>query len=84
MSIREQFEARGELGPSSNPPHRFRVGRLLVQWQVAKDCWAVLDDKGVLHNYWLHLGSLETIDGLKGWKLVLWRFALLLGWKGEN
>lgn len=84
MSVRAQFQAQGKLAPCPNPARRFRLGRLLVQWQRAKDGWCVLDDAGVLHNYGLHLGSIETVDGLKGWKLVVWKFSLFLGWRGED
>lgn len=84
MSARAQFQAQGKLVPCPNPVRRFRLGRLIGHFQWAKDKWCVLDEVGVLHTYWLHLGSIETVDGLKGWNLVVWKFALLLGWHGED
>ena len=84
MSARERFQTQGKLLPCPNPARRFRLGRLIVQCQLAKDGWCVLDDRGVLHNYGLHLGSIETVDGLKGWKLVVWKFSLLFGMSINN
>ena len=79
MSAREQFQAQGKLVPCPNPVRSFRLGRLIWRFQWAKNKWCVLDEVGLLHSYWLHLGSIETVDGVKGWKLVVWKFSLLFG-----
>lgn len=79
MSAREEFEKQGKLYPCPNPSHPFRVGRLIGQWRWAKDCWSTLSESGTLHNHFLVIDSVDTVDGLKAYQLVIWKFSLMVG-----
>lgn len=78
---RAAFVKAGRLTQCPNPPHDFTVGRLMGSWRWGADnCWSSLSDDGHLTNYGLHLGTVETPDGLKAFRFMLGRFSFIAAW----
>jgi len=80
-SFKEQWRAKGEMTNSPNSPHEFQIGRLLVQWQFAKDSWASVNEEGILYEYIFLFCRVKTLSGVCARKLVVGRFSLLFGLK---
>jgi hypothetical protein len=79
MTARQQFEQQGKLYPCPNKEHRFKLWRVVGQWQWAQDRWSTLTDAGVLQNDFLRIGAIETTDGIKAYSVVVWKLSLMFG-----
>lgn len=75
---RKAWKERGELYPCPNPSHPFQIGRLMGQWQWANDCWSSVSATGVMSNYGLCFCTLNTLNGVKVYKIIVWRLSVLL------
>lgn len=78
---REHFEASGRLYKCPNPLHRFSIGRLVGAVQWAKESWCHMKDNGNLMTVWLGVSRIEAPDGLWIVEVVLWRLAVVIGWR---
>lgn len=68
---RQLWRERGDLFDCPNPPHSFSVGPMIGQWRWADTCWSSISVNGEMSNYGLCLCTVNTLDGLKGYKLVI-------------
>lgn len=78
---RQHFEAMGRLYPCPNPPHEFSLGRLIGQWQWAKESWGHIDDSGNLVTVFAGITVVETPDGLNLLMITLWKLCVMVGLK---
>lgn len=79
LEAREEWKARGKLYSCPNPTHDFEVGRLMGQWTMADDCWSTVTGDGNLRNDFFKIGTVHTLDGYKGYQLILWKFNIIFG-----
>lgn len=77
MSFRDKWRERGALYDCPNPPHAFKIGRWVGEWRWASDCWSSVSETGVMSNYGLCLCTLNTLDGITAYKLVIWRLSVM-------
>jgi hypothetical protein len=78
-AARKAFEAKGMLYQCPNKPHDFQVGRLVGTWSWAKDCWSTLTASGHLQNNFLLIGTTHHVDGMRIYKVIVWKFSLMFG-----
>lgn len=78
---REHFEAVGKLYPCPNPRHEFSIGRMIGQWQWAKEAWSHMNDTGNLVTTWLGVSKTETPDGLCLVSVTIWKLCVIAGMK---
>lgn len=76
---RAHFRAKGALTDCPNPRHAFRIGRLMGYWRWARDSWELLAADGELHRFSLHLGSVETTDGIRARLLIVGKLYVIFG-----
>jgi len=76
---REFWASKGKLYPRPNHPHDFKIGRIMGYWQWADDCWSYIDSSGSMQNFLFHVGTVENKNGTKVYKLILWKFILMIG-----
>ena len=73
------WKAKGKLYPCPNPTHDFQIGRLMGQWTWAKDSWSEVNSNGNLQTNFIRIGYLETLEGLKGYNMILWKLNIIFG-----
>ena len=76
---RQAWKDKGELDPCPNPPHYFKIGRLIGQWQWAADCWSTVTASGTMHNYGLCVCTVNTLDGYKALQIIVGKLSVMLG-----
>lgn len=79
MTPREHFESIGRLYKCPNPSHDFELGRVIGTWHWASECWSDLTERGTLVTHLFDVGTIESVSGGKGVRIVIWRFMLLVG-----
>lgn len=82
MSYRDKWREVGELFDCPNPAHEFKFGRVVGYWQWAKSCWSNVSEVGTMTNYGLCLCTLNSLDGIKAYKVVVWRLSIIFAFKG--
>ena len=67
-----------DLKPCKNPPHAFRIWRLLGEWIWAGDCWSQLVGQ---HLQTMHVSfhSICCVNGTKAYSIVIWRLKIIWG-----
>lgn len=77
--FKRQWQERGDLFDCPNPPHEFSIGPLIGQWRWASSCWSSISVTGTMANYGLCLCTINTLDGHRAYKLVIWRLSVIFG-----
>ena len=77
---RRHFTEKNRITKCKNEAHHFKLGRMMGYWQWATDApWVGLDEGGNLVSYWLHFGTVETQDDLKGYKIIIGKLIVMFG-----
>lgn len=79
QTARQYFVDKGYLTKSPHPSHKFDIGRLIGEWQMAKDSWVHLDDSGKIHHHIFTVEIQETTDNLRLLNIVIWRLKIVMG-----
>lgn len=83
-NYRQLWKDRGELFDCPNPPHTFSLGSLIGQWRWAASSWSSVNVNGDMSNYGLCLCTINTLDGLRAYKLVIWRLSIIVALASEG
>ena len=73
----QQWKDRGKLYPCPLPAYSFKIGRLNGEWRRAQNCWSEVSAAGIMHNYALGVYSVNTLTGLKAWKVIIWKLSMI-------
>lgn len=81
MTPREHFEKTGKLNSRLRKGLSFRLRSMMGNVGFSSDArgWSSLGENGVLMNHWLHVGSAESVEGLKIYEFVFWRLYVIFG-----
>lgn len=75
------YEARKyfDVKPCTNPPHPFKIGRMVGQWCIANDTWITITDKGREMTHWVRFGKMRDQDDATIYEIVIWKLSIMWG-----
>lgn len=79
IAAMEHFESNRKLFPCPNPPHSFRLGRLIWQFRWASEAWTNLSSRGHLQTHWLKVGKSENIEGTVIYTVIVGKASIIFG-----
>lgn len=85
MENSEKFDAREyyDIHPCPNPPHEFRIGKLIGEWQIAQDHWSFLlgddsDPKSSCMDCWFHVGRHKRLQ-ITLYNVIIYKLKITIG-----
>lgn len=85
MNDTEKFDARKfyDVHPCPNPPHEFKIGNLMGEWQIAQDCWSYLlgdntDSRSTCVDCWVHIGKHKRLQ-ITCYNVIIYKLKITIG-----
>lgn len=74
----EELKLHFDLKKCMNPPHEFKIGNLIGEWQWANDKWSqLIGDK--LQTSWLSFHTTTNLNSTTIYCFTFWKLKLVIG-----